>query len=66
MLSAKNVRFPSTVQVSAECKELIKRMLEYDQDKRIDVKEIYNNNFLLQVMISFLFSEYLMKKKANH
>ncbi len=46
MLSAKNVRFPNTVQVSVECKELIKRMLEYDQDKRIDVKEVYNNNFL--------------------
>jgi serine/threonine protein kinase len=46
MLSAKKVHFPNNVKVSNECKELIRRMLEYDQDKRIDVKEIYNNNFL--------------------
>lgn len=46
MLSAKKVHFPKNLAVSNECKELIRRILEYDQDKRIDVKELYNNAYL--------------------
>ncbi len=37
MLEAKKVIFPNNIEVSNECKDLIRKMLEYNQDKRIDV-----------------------------
>jgi tousled-like kinase len=43
---ATSVVFPSKPSVSAECKEFIRRCLEYRQDDRWDVAEAYASQFL--------------------
>jgi tousled-like kinase len=43
---ATNVAFPSKPSVSAECKEFIRRCLEYHQEERWDVAEAFNSAYL--------------------
>ena len=45
MLKAKKVEFRNDVPMSSACKDLIKRMLAYDQDQRIGIGEIYNHSY---------------------
>jgi tousled-like kinase len=43
---ATNVAFPSKPSVSVECKEFIRRCLEYHQEERWDVGEAFNSSYL--------------------
>lgn len=46
MLNAKEVQFPSKPSASADCKDFIKRCLEYRQEDRLDVHEAAAHPFL--------------------
>ena len=46
IVNATAVNFPSKPNVSQDCREFIKKCLEYSQDNRWDVFEAFNSNFL--------------------
>ena len=46
IVKATNVSFPNKPLVSSECKEFIRKCLEYRQEDRFDVFEAYNSAYL--------------------
>lgn len=46
IIKATNVNFPSRPMISPECKEFIKKCLEYKQEDRWDVLEAFNSTFV--------------------
>ncbi|KAM3137614.1 hypothetical protein pb186bvf_010228 [Paramecium bursaria] len=46
LIKKQNLNFNKNIQVSQETQELIRRMLQYDPQKRIQWKELYNHKFI--------------------
>jgi len=52
MLNARDVRFPSAPQVSAEAKDFVRQCLTYDQTFRPNISQLCSHPYLLQQEIS--------------
>ena len=46
ILNAKKVEFPEVTGVSLECKEFIRKCLEYDVNKRMNIQEAYLSDYI--------------------
>ena len=47
IVKATSVNFPQKPTTTNECKEFIRKCLEYNADERLDVLEAYNSPYLL-------------------